>query len=142
MEILEQKQNEINLSIPSKHGMEVIAAKLSENLSLFKGFEQKKIEQIKMAIIEACINAFEHGSDSKEKVVKVDFLLCEDKIEVTVTDTGKGFDVSKIKKHALSSPLKEKSKRGWGIQLIHKIMDEVEITSSSKGTIIKMSKFK
>ena len=48
-----------------------------------------------MALVETCINAFEH-SESKSEVYN-DFLIEENQLTKKVIDKGKGFDQSNVK---------------------------------------------
>lgn len=132
---------EINLVLPVKSGMELIAAKLTDKLGKVKGFDKKTIDEIKLATIEACLNAFEHGV-SDEKSIKVDFFCSEKKIDVIVQDYGKGFDPKRISSPEIAEKLKSNSKRGWGIKIINQLMDKVDFISNSNGTKVIMTKFK
>jgi anti-sigma regulatory factor (Ser/Thr protein kinase) len=92
-----------------------------------------------MALIEACINAFEHSkSDSN---VFIHFLIEEDSLIVKVIDQGIGFDKTKVEIPKIENKIgKEERKRGWGLQLIQELMDSVEFESNSDGTIVTMKK--
>jgi anti-sigma regulatory factor (Ser/Thr protein kinase) len=58
-----------------------------------------------------------------------------------LSDKGVGFDVSAISKPLLKDKLLPGArKRGWGLQLMETLMDEVKIESGSKGTTITMVK--
>lgn len=132
---------EINLILPVKSGMELIAAKLTDKLGKVEGFDQVAIDEIKLATIEACLNAFEHGV-SKEKSIKVDFFCSVEKIDVIVKDSGKGFDPKLVVSPEILDKFKSDYKRGWGIKIITELMDKVDIVSDSNGTKIMMTKFK
>ena len=68
----------------------------------------------KMALIEACINAFEH-SRSKERRVYVNFDLGDDQLTIQITAKGEGFDPEKAKKDVVKRRESGESKRGWGL---------------------------
>ena len=94
-----------------------------------------------MALIEACINAFEH-SESKSEVY-IDFLIEEDQLTIKVIDKGKGFDQSNVKIPKIESKLNsDERKRGWGIMLIKELMDSVDFESDHTGTTLTMIKKK
>ncbi len=132
---------EINLVLPVKSGMELIAAKLTDKLGKVKGFDRKTIDEVKLATIEACLNAFEHGA-SDEKSIKVDFFCSQEKIDVIVQDSGKGFDPQLIASPEIAEKFKSDYKRGWGIKIITELMDKVDFVSDSNGTKVIMTKFK
>jgi anti-sigma regulatory factor (Ser/Thr protein kinase) len=83
-----------------------------------------------MAIIEACINAFEHSASESGKV-RLRYLLSPDKIELFVQDDGKGFRSGKTADES-------KKNRGWGLKLIRELVDDVEIITGPDGTVVHM----
>ena len=56
--------------------------------------QQWKTNEISLALIEACINAFEHSETKSE--VYIHFIISEENLTIKVIDKGKGFDSSKI----------------------------------------------
>ena len=92
-----------------------------------------------MALIEACINAFEHGK-GQDNNVYIRFILKEEALIIEIKDKGKGFDSEKIELPDIDKKLHSKRKRGWGLQLMRELMDDVVIDSSSDGTTITMTK--
>ena len=93
-----------------------------------------------MALIEACINAFEHSDSNKQ--IEIHFRIKGGELEIQVTDKGKGFDESKVKIPKIEEKIGSEYKRGWGLQLIKELMDTVEFESSSEGTTVTMTKKK
>jgi serine/threonine-protein kinase RsbW len=101
---------------------------------------EEKTGEISMAIIESCINAFEH---SKTKEIYIHFIVSDDKLTVKVIDQGKGFDKSKVEIPNIENKLKaDARKRGWGLQLVAELMDTVEYDSTESGTTVTMTKKK
>ncbi|WP_079412740.1 ATP-binding protein [Alkalithermobacter paradoxus] len=99
------------------------------------GFDIEQIEDIKVAVAEACTNVITHSRSNEFKVV---FGIYEDKLEIQVKDNGKGYEVEKIKEPNLSDP----KESGLGIFIIKSLMDEVEIISNvDSGTEVKMIKY-
>ena len=103
------------------------------------GFEEDEIMRISMAVREAAINAVLHGNayDPKKKV-KLDFESTARDLVITISDQGKGIDVSKIPDPLATENLLKTS--GRGIFLIRSFMDEVQIHPSHSGTEIKLIK--
>ena len=66
------KGTEVDLKIPMVPDMELAAAKTAEAMAEYAHFSDDEIEEIKMAIIETCINAFEH-SESMDRNVYISF---------------------------------------------------------------------
>ena len=75
--------------------MELVATQTSEVIAKHMNLSEEKSGEISMALIEACINAFEH-SESKSEVY-IHFLIDDNNLTIKVIDKGKGFDESKVK---------------------------------------------
>ena len=134
-------EKEIKVSIPMLPDMELAVSSLATALAQSINLKPDKIDEIKMAIIEACLNSFEH-SKSKDQMVHVRFIVLPKELQITVRDNGRGFDPAKVKKpkmeEIISNP--QKRKRGWGLQIIESLMDSVDVSSDANGTQIIMTK--
>src|SRR5260370_34053217 len=116
---------------------ELVAAGATEQIALRTGFDQTAMEQIRSAVVEACINAFEH-SDSPDRRVYLTFVAEEDKLLIVVRDFGKGFDPTKVDRPCIQEKLSRLRKRGWGLVLIKRLMDNVEVLDIPPGTELRM----
>ncbi|MCX5636544.1 MAG: ATP-binding protein, partial [Planctomycetota bacterium] len=57
------------------------------------GFDKEDIFAVHLALEEAFINAVKHGNKmDPAKKVKIEYSVSSDKIEVSMTDEGNGFD--------------------------------------------------
>jgi serine/threonine-protein kinase RsbW len=101
------------------------------------GFDIEAIEDIKVAVSEACTNAVCHGtrrSDSYEVTCE----LCDDRFVISVIDRAGGYDPSSYSEPCLQRP----KEGGLGIYIIKALMDEVDVfTEIGIGTRIKMVKY-
>jgi serine/threonine-protein kinase RsbW len=131
----------VELKLPVLPNMELIATQTAEVVSRHMSLSENQTAEIGMALIEACINAFEH---SKTKTnVFIHFVLEDDSLVIKVIDQGIGFDKSKIEIPKIENKVgKDERKRGWGIKLIEELMDSVVYESNSEGTIVTMIKKK
>jgi len=123
---------EYELVIPMMADSEMVAARVAETVAAFASVDADTVDRIKMAIIEACINAFEHSASTSGKV-RLRYLLSPGKLELFVQDDGKGFQAS--------TRGESKKNRGWGLKLIRELVDEVEIDTGLEGTVVHMVKF-
>ena len=99
------------------------------------GFCLEDIEDIKVAVSEACTNAIKHSLDNK---FSVEYTIFENGLTITIIDSGKGYDVDSIDVPNLEEP----KESGLGLFIIQSLMDEVEIKSNiDYGTVIKMTKY-
>src|SRR5262249_35012184 len=78
---------EFELVIPMEQDSELIAARTAEQIAMSAGFDQPAINQIKTAMIEACINAAEHGESTDRKIYQT-FRVTSDKFIITVSNKG------------------------------------------------------
>ena len=138
--VLNQAEREVKLIIPMYPNMELTAAQAASCLAGLMGFEENQIDEIQFAIIETCINAFEH-SKSKDNQVFINFIMRNDELELEIRDRGVGFESNRVttSKTTFGNALK---KRGWGIEIIRNIMDTVNVQSGERGTTVTMIKRK
>ena len=80
----------VELTLPVMENMELAATKTAEVVAKSMGLDEMKTEEINMALIEACINAFEH-SKSKENIY-ITYSIDGDTLTIKVGDKGEGFD--------------------------------------------------
>ena len=81
----------IELRLPSKLGYEKIAMSTAASVAKEMGFAEDRIEDLKTAVSEACINAMEHGNQLNESLsVGVVLSMNVDSLEVKVLDKGTG----------------------------------------------------
>ena len=124
---------EFELVLPMKADTEVVAARVAEEVAAYASLDKDTVDRIKMAIIEACINAFEHSGAESGKV-RMRYVLSPEKIELFVQDDGKGFRAGKAQDVS-------RRNRGWGLKLIRELVDEVDIVTGREGTVVRMVKF-
>lgn len=134
---------EVTLTIPILQNMEVAATQTAEAVARFMEFDSDEIDELKHALIEACINAFEH-SNSVENKVYIRFVMRPEDLTVVIQDYGQGFDAGSVPKPDLTAKVlgQDDYKRGWGLMLIESLMDQVEIVSGATGTMIIMTKLR
>lgn len=133
------KRPSVELKLPIIPNMELIATQTADVIARHMNLTEEQAGEISMALIEACINAFEHSK--AENNVFIHFLIEEDSLVVKVIDQGIGFDKAKVEIPKIENKIgKDERKRGWGLQLIQELMDSVEFESNSDGTTVTMKK--
>jgi serine/threonine-protein kinase RsbW len=138
----EPSAGEVDLVIPMLPDIEVAAIKTAAAVAEYMEFNTEKVDELKLAIIEACINAFEHSNSNDNKLF-IKFVMQGNELTVIIKDNGKGFNTDSInEKPDIKEKLNSSYKRGWGLMLIKNLMDKVEIQSNSEGTTLKMTKIK
>jgi serine/threonine-protein kinase RsbW len=134
---------EVTLALPMVPEMEIEASKTATAIAEFMRMSPDRIDEVRMAVVEACINALEH-SRAADKEVYVTFEVLGEKdpetLRITVRDTGVGFSPEVLTEPTIEDKLKSQRKRGWGLKIIRGLMDDVEIRSNPSGTTVVMSK--
>ena len=130
----------VELTLPVMENMELAATKTAEVVAKSMGLDEMKTAEINMALIEACINAFEH-SKSKENIY-ITYSIDVDTLTIKVGDKGEGFDSEVVAIPNIDEKINSEHKRGWGLQLMKELMDTVEFESSETGTTVTMTKNK
>ncbi len=135
------------MTIPVAPEMEIAATAQVSALGEWMEMGRDKIDEVKMAVVEACINAFEHSATPDHKIELAFRVGAEEGgrgayLEVDVTDAGHGFDPTRLKTPEIAAALRSSRKRGWGIKIIESLMDDVRIESGEHGTRIVMRKYR
>jgi len=135
---MEKEMDTIKLSIPNKPEYVSVIRLTLASVASRMGFDVEKVDDIKVAVAEACTNAITHGANDEEGNFEVEFIVYKEKIDILVYDKGKGFIANDIEQPSISN-LKE---GGLGVFIIKSLMDQVEfIQNKEKGTITKMTKY-
>lgn len=116
------------LSIPVVRGV------LAESLETL-GVEQDCVDDIRVAISEACTNVLDHAEegDDYEVIARVDDAACA----IEVVDRGTGFDSTLISKDLAP----DDSETGRGIRLMQNLVDTVRFEARAKGgTVVCLEK--
>ena len=135
-----KKNPTVELKLPILKDMELVATHTSDVVAKYMNLSEEKSAEISMALIEACINAFEH-SETKEDIY-IHFIISDDRLTIKVIDKGVGFDASSIELPNIDKKITEERKRGWGLMLIKELMDTVDYESDNTGTTLTMTKNK
>ena len=136
-----EKNPTVELKLPILKDMELVATHTSDVVSKHMNLSEEKSAEVSMALIEACINAFEH-SETKEDIY-IHFIISDENLTIKVIDKGVGFDASAIKLPNIDDKVgSEERKRGWGLRLIKELMDKVDYESDNTGTTLTMTKNK
>jgi len=130
---MSQKER-IKLTIPSKLEELTHIEKMSTELAEKLGLNSDRKNNLSIAITEAVGNAISHGNGKDPaKKVHIQIDISAEKLIISVTDEGKGFDPENI-----SDPLAPENmlkESGRGIFILKQLMDDVYF-SFDKGTTL------
>jgi len=132
---------EVVLHLPVVPNVELVAAKAVETLGGALGMHQTRVEAASVAMVEACLNAMEHGGGPVTVRLRKDNHDARPCLLIEVEDHGGGFDPDTAPQNSASRVLGRASKRGWGLTLIRELMDDVEIRSKPGMTLVSMRKY-
>ncbi len=124
---MKAKTQKYKLKIPS----------ITENLQMIRefvlkiaakaGFNEETQEQIALAVDEACTNVIKHAHHhDARRLMDIQIQTDANKMKITITDKGRGFDITKLKDPDVEKFIKESKHGGLGIYLIKTLMDEVD----------------
>jgi len=130
----------VEVTLPSKIGYERIAMECSASFAKIIGFVPERIEDLKTAVSEACLNAIEHGNKGRpEARVVVTMNFKDNSFNVSVKDEGEGLEEWPQIPDIDEKTNKLESPRGLGIYLIKQLVDQVDFhKKSDKGHIVNM----
>lgn len=124
----------IEVHIPSLLGYEKVAMDSVAAVAKLLKFTNSKIEDLKTAVSEACINSIEHGNKfNKDTVVLITLKIDQESLKVSVADQGKGISRQLNDPNIDNQVNNNANNRGLGIFLIKNLVDEVEFEKNPDG---------
>ena len=134
---MENKNMTVALTLPNAPEFVSVARLALSGVASRMGFNVDDIDDLKVAVSEACTNALKHGCVNKDGNYFVYYTIDGKKLIIEVCDSGKGIEVEKIKTPDFDHP----KESGLGLYIIKTLMDEVEITNKeNNGASIRMTK--
>lgn len=90
------------------------------------GFDKMEVEQLKMAVDEACTNVIEHAyAGQSEQPIDIAIILNRDKLTIRIRDKGQTFNQTAYQEPNLIEYAKTRKSGGFGVHIMRKLMDEV-----------------
>ena len=131
---------EFEVVLPSATKAELVAARAVEEIGTEMGFDEVAIGQMKAALVEACINGFEHSRNRTARVF-LRFVSSVDRLTIYVQNTGVDFDAAAASGASRDAEAGLPRKRGWGFELMRGLMDEVRMEKVRGGAKIVLVKY-
>ena len=132
--MMEAKATSVEVRLPSRLGYEKVAMSTAAAVAKLMGFKEDRVDDLKTAVAEACINAIEHGNLLNEALsVGVVLSTVDDMLEVKVIDDGKGLKALPPKPNIDRKIHGEEDPRGMGMFLIQALVDEAEWVAGTDG---------
>ncbi len=103
------------------------------------GFNKDDIFAVHLALEEAFLNSVKHGNQmDADKKISVEYLISSDKVEISVSDEGEGFNPDLVPDPRYGENLYKTE--GRGLLLIKSYMDVVKF--NEQGNCIEMIRYK
>ena len=109
------------------------------------GLSDRTASQVQLAVDEAVANAIEHGYHGQaDGAIEVEAGVrgrgADRRFVVSVRHRGVPFDEARYHPAALHDALQSRQRRGYGMRLIHQLMDEVAFGKKGTQNEVRLSK--
>ncbi|HEX6730646.1 MAG TPA: ATP-binding protein [Pyrinomonadaceae bacterium] len=135
-----EAEDEFLIVVPMGQDNELVAANTVEQIARRLNFRPDALNQIRTAIVEACINASEHSFSPDRKIYQR-FRVENDRLVVTISSRGIVPSHAGTNNNNYDTADTVEERRGWGLKLIRSLMDEVEFEHVDEGTRLRMTKY-
>lgn len=134
----------IELTIPAKLEYIGVTRLLVSGVANRVGLSYDDIEDVKLAVSEACTNAVQHAYEKREGTIYIQCQIFCDRLLIQVADDGVSFDTQREKLSMgpidHSAGIENLTEGGLGLYLIHSLMDEVDVRID-RGIVVSMVKY-
>lgn len=136
----EVRMERVELNIPSNPVFERVVRASAAEVGNAIGFSEARVEDLKLAISEAVNNAIDHGNRREAgRLVAVVFEIDGEKLEIRISDQGEGIERLDISRRVVDEQSLESGQlRGFGMYLISELVDDLEVSSSHRGTMLTL----
>lgn len=115
----------VRLDIPAQPAFVGVArAVVATVATSVEGIDDDRLEDLRLAVSEACTNAVEDRQAGHRVVLSC--LLGDDHLEVRIEDASDGFSAEAL------------AERGWGLQLINALVDDVSFERAGGSTSVTL----
>lgn len=126
----------VEMVFPSQLGYEKIARDAIGSLARSMGFDPDRVDDLRTALSEACINAIEHGNQRRSHLrIHITCTIARNRLVVVVRDEGLRFHpAQQVETASIEQKLAGlASARGMGLMLIEQLVDECGFLPSRPG---------
>jgi serine phosphatase RsbU (regulator of sigma subunit)/anti-sigma regulatory factor (Ser/Thr protein kinase) len=129
-----------SFELASQAGNERIAMEKVAGLAKDLGFSKQRLDRLKTAVAEATMNAIEHGNHYRADLpVDIEVQVSDEDFIVIIRDHGGDKSILPTTQPDLEAKLEgTQSPRGWGLFLIEKMVDEMNVTHDQDHHIIEL----
>jgi serine/threonine-protein kinase RsbW len=123
------RKQKFKLKISSVTDNLEIIREFINNIAQKAGFNEESVDQIELAVDEACTNVIKHAYKySRDRMLDIAVSLDQEKIEISIMDKGAGFNPDNLPIPDLEKYMRNAKVGGLGIHLMRTLMDEVNFS--------------
>jgi anti-sigma regulatory factor (Ser/Thr protein kinase) len=128
----------LNLKLPARlENLQRCMGSVS-NCARAQDFDQKKIQEIELAVEEALVNIFNYAYPDASGEVEVNCIADHDHFTIEIIDSGIPFDITSLPNPDLTADVEDRKIGGLGIFLIKKMVDEVRYHRDNNRNILNL----
>lgn len=125
---------DLSVALPRESVSVPVVRRLAGQALRAFGVDDNDVDDVMLAITEACANVIDHAGATDTYDVKIE--LSADRCAITVVDQGGGFDASKV-----PADVSQDSERGRGLALMRALVDNVAFHNEPQaGAVVHMVK--
>lgn len=132
----------VTLAVPARaEHLGLVRLVVTSVASGVAGFEGARLDDVRLAVSEACANAIEaYGRQGRPLAVVTVRLRAEPGVlDVEVSDDAGGFDPSSLVPHPpVETPERLQHERGLGVPLMRQLADQVSFAGEDGGTTVRL----
>ncbi len=131
----------VRLEIPPRRDhLALVRLVVSGTVAIDRPLPERRVEDLRLAVTEACANAVDAGQRrGTQDPLVIDLELDDDEVAVTVIDRAGGFDLGGLDPlPAATDPQRLTHERGLGISLMRSLVDDVTFTRTDDGTAVRL----
>jgi hypothetical protein len=126
--------NNFEMAIPINDDKEIIAARVAERFARSAGFAPEAVNQIKTALIEACLSLAAAEETSEGKIYQR-YQLDEEKLMIVVSNTAAGLT------QITGTIVVEDPERLWRLDVLRSLVDFVRLIKLDVGWRVELARF-
>ena len=127
----------VRLSFPAKPDYLLLARLALSGLAREAPVDDEFLDDLKLAVTEACGNAVRHAYPESDGEVSVSYVVDEDSIVMIVEDQGAGIAADES-----TEPRPAPLESGMGMSIIRAVVDDLDVRTGAdgRGTVVRMTK--
>lgn len=143
---MQLENNSINLTIPAEADFIDVIRLTLYGIANKLGFSYEDIEDLKVAVSEACNNAVVHAYKGQQKgFIEICFGIEQQGLRIKIKDQGQSFQYQPVLEDAqaplFDKELNELTEGGLGLYLMQALVDEVQVNTESGTEVVLLKHF-